>query len=78
MSKRTLACPLLAFLLSFSLVQHASVVTARSFDWSALPSAENISSVSETEQETSDAPQKKQGNGFVRALGAPFRAIGRL
>ena len=32
----------------------------------------------ETAQETAETAKKKSGNGFARALGAPFRAFGRL
>lgn len=53
---------------------------AKRFDWTAL-ALNDAAATAETnynETETYDAAQKKQGNGFVRALGAPFRAISRL
>ncbi len=54
---------------------------AKRFDWSILPlETVTLSGVSASGigGDTSDAGQKKPGNAFVRALGAPFRAISRL
>src|SRR5882724_2136915 len=80
MSKRTLASSLLAVILLAGLVQHRSIARAGSFAWSSLTIEESVQSSdgNETAQDTSVAPQKKRGNSFVRALGAPFRALSRL
>jgi Tfp pilus assembly protein PilF len=75
MSKRILASSFLAFALLLGAVQHPTRVIAGAFDWSAVSATDDDTSESQTAQ----APDKKSsGNGFVRALGAPFRAIGKL
>ena len=53
---------------------------AERFDWAAFTLDEAAAPVAtnSNETETSDAPQKNGGNSFMRALGAPFRAISRL
>src|SRR5260370_6113168 len=51
------------------------------FDWTILPfETAALSGVSApgVGDHASDAPQKKHGNAFVHALGAPFRAISHL
>ena len=80
MLKRTLASSFLGFALLLGAVQHRSGVIAGAFDWSALPVEESVSSteVDTTETQMADAPKKKSGTGFMRALGAPFRAISKL
>ena len=80
MSKTTFASSLMAIILFFSFVAHHSVATAGGFDWAALTAAEAAAQAGENEtaQDTSEAPQKKKNNSFARALGAPFRALGRL
>ena len=84
MSKRTVGSSLLAGILLLVLVQHYSVTSARYFDRSTV-SIESVtaddSAGTDTETAATDSTtdtKKKGGNGFVRALSAPFRAIGRL
>lgn len=79
MTKRTLAT-LMAVILLFALVAQRSVTIAEGYDWAALVAAEAAAEAAETEaaQETAETPKKKSGNSFTRALGAPFRALGRL
>ncbi|HKG97806.1 MAG TPA: tetratricopeptide repeat protein [Pyrinomonadaceae bacterium] len=80
MSKRVLAASFLGFALLLCAVQHPTGVIAAAFDWSAVSPDDSISStdVDDSETKTAQTPEKKNGNGFVRALGAPFRAIGKL
>ena len=79
MLKSTLAT-FLAVILLVALVAQPSVVTAEGYDWAALVAAEETAQTAENEavQETADTAKKKSGNSFARALGAPFRALGRL
>ena len=79
MAKNILAS-LMALVLLVALVSHPSVVTAEGYDWAKLVAAEAAAEAAENEaaQETAETPKKKSGNGFSRALGAPFRALGRL
>ena len=86
MSKKTFASSLLAVILLFAFVQHHTAANAGVFDWSALV-AEQVavdestavdSTADGTTRDLAHARTKKSGNGFVRALGAPFRALGRL
>lgn len=76
MAKRTFASSLMAVILLLALVPYHSFATAEGFDWAALIAAEEAAS--QTAQETTEAPKKKSGNSFARALGAPFRAFGCL
>ena len=80
MAKSTFASSLMAVVLVLALVPYHRVATAEGFDWTALAAAEAEADAGEAEidQETSETPKKKKGNGFARALGAPFRALGRL
>ena len=84
MSRKNLASSLLAVILLLGWVQQRSIATAVGFNWTASPFEEVTDDTSESVEATSDdsdstaAPQKKKGNGFVRALSAPFRALGRL
>ena len=79
MAKSTLSS-LMAIILLVALVAQPNVVTADGYDWAALAAAEAASEAAENEtaQETAETPKKKSGNKFARALGAPFRALGRL
>lgn len=79
MIKSTLAT-LTAVILLVALVAQPSIVTAEGYDWAALVAAEEAAQTAENEaaQETAETTKKKSGNGFARALGAPFRALGRL
>ena len=81
MAKNTFASSLMALILMVALLPNYSITTAEGFDWAALVAAEAAAQAEEneeTQQETAAAPKKKSGNGFARALGAPFRALGRL
>ena len=84
MSKRTVGSSLLAAILFLVLVQNPSVTTAMRMDWSDLPteSVEVDDSTSIDEQtaatDSTTVKKKKGGNGFARAISAPFRALGRL
>jgi len=86
MSKKTFASSLLAVVLLFAFVQHHTAANAGLFDWSTLvaeqaavdePAAVD-SNTDGTTKDSADASTKKGGNGFVRVLSAPFRALGRL
>lgn len=80
MSKKVLVASLLAVVLAVGLVQHRSVVIgATVLAEEAL--AEEASAFDVDDVSTIDkfpTTKKKRGNGFVRAIGAPFRALGRL
>jgi len=80
MAKSTFASSLMAVILFVALLPNPSVATAGGFDWAAFAAAEAAAQAeeNEAEQETAEAPKKKGGNSFARALGAPFRALGRL
>jgi Flp pilus assembly protein TadD len=81
MTKSTILSSLLAFVMLFGIVERSSIATAGGFDWAAFE-LQDFAASAETptnDTESSDSTQKKKNsNGFVRALGAPFRAIGRL
>lgn len=76
MVKNTLSS-LMALVLLVALVSQPSITTAEGYDWAAHVAAE-AAAENETAQETAETPKKKSGNSFTRALGAPFRALGRL
>ena len=81
MAKSTLASSLMAVIILLAVVPFHRVVTAEGFDWAALTAAEEAAQAdNDVDQETSATTEKKKkkGNGFARALSAPFRAIGRL
>ena len=86
MSKKTFASSVLAVFLLFAFVQHHTAANAGIFDWSTLVAEQVAVDESTAVDSTADgtntdlaaAKTKKGGNGFVRALSAPFRAIGRL
>lgn len=80
MSKSTFASSLMAVVLFFALVPYHHVATAEGFDWAAFAAAEATADPVDTnvDQSTTETSQKKKGNSFARALGAPFRALGRL
>ena len=86
MSKKAFASSLLAVYLMFAFVQHHTTANAGIFDWSASvveqvaveePAAGDANNDGTT-KDSADTSTKKRGNGFVRALSAPFRALGRL
>ena len=61
------------------LLPHSRIVSATGFDWSTVAVDDTTEAqVDETVADDTKVSQKKSGNGFVRAMGAPFRAIGRL
>lgn len=81
MTKRKLAAVLLALSIMFAAGERATIVTAGPFDWAAVAFTEvttDIDADTSADDFGSDAQTKKKGNGFVRALSAPFRALGRL
>jgi Flp pilus assembly protein TadD len=80
MAKSTFASSLMALMLVVAFVPYQSVATAGGFDWAAFTAAEAATQAGENDvtQDTSEASKKKRGNSFARALGAPFRALGRL
>lgn len=75
MVKNTLSS-LMALILLVALVSQPHITTAEGYDWAAHVAAEVAAN--EAAQETAETPKKKSGNRFTRALGAPFRALGRL
>ena len=79
MAKTTLSS-LLALVLLVALVSHPRITSAEGYDWAALVAAEEAAEAAENEtaQETADTQKKKSSKSFARALGAPFRALGRL
>ena len=79
MAKSTLSS-LMALILLVALVSHPRVITAEGYDWASIVAAEEAAQAAENEtaQETVDTQKKKSGNSLSRALGAPFRALGRL
>lgn len=77
MANRTYASSLIAVVLAVALVPYQRIVTAEGLDWATLTAAE-ASAETDVPQDASEATQKKKGNGFTRALGAPFRALGRI
>ena len=61
------------------LLPHTRIVSATGFDWSTVAVDDTTKAqVSDTVADDAKSSQKKSGNGFVRVLGAPFRALGRL
>ena len=85
MSKKAFASSLLAVYLLFAFVQHQTTASAGVFDWSSLVTEEVAvdstavdSNTDGTNKDSAHASTQKRGNGFVRALSAPFRALGRL
>jgi Flp pilus assembly protein TadD len=80
MRKRLLATSLIGMLLVMTLSTLTSVATADGFDWTTRASTLALASANASETETlnTNTAKQKHDNGFVRALGAPFRAIGRL
>ena len=75
MVKSTLSS-LMALILLVALVSQPRITSAEGYDWAAHEAAE--AAANETAQETAETTKKKSGNSFTRALGAPFRALGRL
>ena len=88
MAKRLFASTLISIPLLLVLVQHHSVTSAMRLDWSDMPtesvavddstSTDETSTDEQTAATDSTTVKKKKGNGFARAISAPFRALGRL
>jgi Flp pilus assembly protein TadD len=81
MTKSTISASLLTVVLLLTLVERSTIATAGTFDWASFsPSTESsaCSTAEDDDRVPSDSSAQKRGNGFVRALGAPFRALGRL
>jgi Flp pilus assembly protein TadD len=78
MAKRLFASTLISLPLVFVLVQHPSVTSAKYFDHATVQFESVDSAALEADAALNSSPEKKGGNGFVRAISAPFRAIGRL
>jgi len=78
MRKKTLLSSSLTLVLVVVLLSFRSVATAGYFDWSALKADAVAESTVDVDNSNLNSAQRKQDNGFVRALGAPFRAISRL
>src|ERR1700752_1013926 len=76
MRKKTVAALLIGVFLLLAVVERHTVVIAGGLDWSTLAPEQTESA--ELDSETSEAPQKKNGNSIGQALSAPFRALGRL
>jgi Flp pilus assembly protein TadD len=78
MSKKTLHASLLAVLLAVGVVQHHSIVTAATVLTEEALAEETAFDVDDVSTIDKLPTKNKRGNGFVRAIGAPFRALGRL
>jgi type IV pilus assembly protein PilF len=80
MTKRTLATLVLALAATVAVAERGKVVTASPFDWTTVTFTEATTdnAVTDVDNGNETEVKKKRGNGFVRALGAPFRALGRL
>ncbi len=81
MLKSSIFVSLLTVILLFTVAERSSVATAGSFDWAALVEIDQDAATETFETPdsgTAKSTQQKRGNGFARALGAPFRALGRL
>ena len=82
MTKNTFASSLMAIIVFCALMPYHAVATAEGFDWVTFSAAEAAVQGSENQVDQNDQSQsaatQKKGNGFARALGAPFRALGRL
>src|SRR5215208_3089424 len=61
------------------LLPHSRIVSATGFDWSTVAVEDTAEGqVFDTVADGAKVSQKKSDNGFVRVMGAPFRALGRL
>jgi len=84
MARRMFASSLIPIALMFLFVQQRSVTTATVFDWPTIPFEEPVvdvnadAGIEQNEDSVGEPKKKKKGNGFVRAMSAPFRAFGRL
>jgi len=77
MRKGTLLSSGLIAVLLLVLIPNCSIVVADAFDWASGAVASSTSSTDAPDTTTEDSGSKKKG-GFMRALGAPFRALGRI
>ena len=84
MTTKMFASSLISIALMFLLVQQSNVTAATAFDWSTVPFEEPAvdenadADTEQNENSVGESKKKKKGNGFVRAISAPFRAFGRL
>jgi len=80
MKNRTSASAIIAILLMLAFVPHSSVVTAEAFDWATFgrEAVDTTAQPGDTQDKQETSENQKSGNSFVRAIGAPFRALGRL
>jgi len=76
MAKRIASGSILCFLLLSATLVVTRVTAAGHFEWSAVPYTTSSTSLNDTGEKT--PVEKKEGKGFMAALSAPFRAIGRL
>jgi Flp pilus assembly protein TadD len=81
MKNRISASAIIAILLMLAFVPHSSVVTAEGFDWTTF-GREEVNTTADAgdpqDKQEMSSQNQKNGNSFVRAIGAPFRALGRL
>jgi Flp pilus assembly protein TadD len=80
MHKMAISISLITIMVTVLLPGLSTVAIADGFDWNStsVVASATLGDVNEADSSTPATTQKKQGNGFVRALGAPFRALGRL
>ena len=80
MRKGTLLSSGLIAILLVALIPSRSIVTAGAFDWASFIAVEETTSTTNSGDTTrpEDTQTTKKKGGFMHALGAPFRAIGRL
>ena len=80
MRKGTLLSSGLIAILLVALIPSRSIVTAGAFDWASFIAVEETTSTTNSGDTTrpEDTQTTKKKGGFMHALGAPFRALGRL
>jgi len=80
MRKGTLLSSGLITILLVALIPTRSIVTAGAFDWASFIAVEETTSTTNSGDTTrpEDTQTTKKKGGFMHALGAPFRALGRL
>ena len=76
MMRRIAPASILCFLLLSATLVVTSATAAGHLDWSTVSDTTASTSPNDTEEKTPEP--KKEGKGFMYALSAPFRAIGRL
>jgi Flp pilus assembly protein TadD len=78
MRKGTILSSGLIAILLVVLIPNRSIVTAGAADLANFVAVADSTSSTESGDATTDDTTKKKKGGFMRALGAPFRAIGRI